>query len=152
MNLIEHLRQRGISYDALEHSTTYTAQGLAALEHIPGQNIAKPVVVSTDQGFVMCVLPASFRLDPDRAAAAIGAGEARLATEDEIGQLFPDCDLGAEPPLGEPYGLPTLMDESLRDDEYVVFQAGTHEQAVKMAREDYEQLAAARVARIAHHL
>jgi Ala-tRNA(Pro) deacylase len=70
----------------------------------------------------------------------VGAEKAELAAEDEIGRIFDDCQVGAEPPFGNLYDLPTIMEQSLEKDEHIAFQAGSHEKAVRMTMEDYRRL------------
>lgn len=152
MQLEAFLESHRAAYEKLSHHPTYTAQGLAAEEHVPGMNVAKPVLVRTGEQFVMCVLPACCRVDLDQVAKATKQKRTRLATEQEMEKLFPDCELGAEPPFGNLFGLQTFMDESLKQDDYIVFQAGTHTQAIKMKRADYENIAKPVVASFAHHL
>jgi Ala-tRNA(Pro) deacylase len=149
MDVIDYLQKHKVSFERLPHRTTYTGQELAAAEHVPGWNVAKPVIVNCDDVAVMCVLPACCRVDLDKVAKATGSRKATLATEQQMAEIFRDCELGAEPPLGKPYGLQTWMDEQLLKDEFLVFQAGKHTEAVKVARADYQQLAEARVASIA---
>ncbi len=149
MNVEQFLQQRGIGYEKHRHKTTYTSQGLAAEEHVSGYEVAKPVVVRSGQTFTMCVLPACCHLDLDVVAEVLGEPEVHLATEAEIGQVFPDCELGAEPPIGVMFGLQTIMDERLRQDEFLTMQAGTHTEAIKVRRTDWEKLCQPKVARIA---
>ncbi len=86
------------------------------------------------------VVPACRRLDLDAVGRALNVQAARLATEHELARVFHDCEVGAEPPFGKPYGVPTLMDDKLRSDEYLVFQAGSHTESVKMLWADYERV------------
>ncbi|MCC6423707.1 MAG: YbaK/EbsC family protein [Phycisphaerales bacterium] len=152
MNLQSYLDQMGVCYRICRHGTAYTAQDLAAIEHVPGRTVIKPVVVEADGEFVMCALPASHRVDLDELRGQLQAGEVRLADEVKLRELFGDCELGAEPPVGRMYGLTTLMDESLMADERVMFQAGTHDCAVTMTLADYRRAAQPEVAHFARHL
>lgn len=140
MDFESFLKQRGVRYEKHTHPVTYTSQHLADVEHVSGYMVAKPVIVKGAEKFAMCVLPAPKHLDTHRAASALGEPEVRLATEEEMAKLFPDCELGAEPPVGSLFGLTTVMDSSLKDDEYLVMQAGTHHESVKLRREDWERL------------
>jgi Ala-tRNA(Pro) deacylase len=165
MKTSDYLKQQHVSFELLQHGTTYTAQELAAMEHVPGRNVAKPVLVRADDKFVrnvakpvlvraddkfvLCVLPAPSMVDLKRVADAMGAEAAELASETELASVFDDCELGAEPPFGHLYGIDTLMDSSLCKDDYLVFQAGSHTEAVKINRSDYERLAAPQVASFA---
>ncbi len=135
------LRRHGMPFSTNVHPPTFSSQRLAAEAHTPGQNVAKPVLVRAGSAYILCVVPASRRVDLDALARAMNVESVRLATEQELARVFDDCELGAEPPFGKPYGIPTVMDASLRQDEYVVFQAGSHTQAVKMLRADYERVA-----------
>jgi Ala-tRNA(Pro) deacylase len=148
MTLESFLQDHGIGYEKHTHPRTYTAQGLAHAEHVSGYAVAKPVVVKGDSGYAMCVLPAPKQLDLNRAAEVLNE-EVRLASESEMATLFPDCDLGAEPPVGALFNMKTVMDARLKEDESLVMQAGTHTQAIKMRRADWEHLCKPVVAPIA---
>lgn len=150
MDLDMLLRRHGMPFSKTSHPPVFSSERLAAESHTPGQNVAKPVLAAVGPKYVLCVLPAHKRVDLEAVARAMHVESARLATEDELARVFHDCELGAEPPFGKPYNLPTLMDESLRSDEFLVFQAGSHTEAVRMLRSDYERVAEPLVAAIAH--
>ena len=141
MRLDEYLQQHGVAYEKHTHPLTYTSQGLADAEHVSGRFVAKPVIVRGDHGFVMCVVPAPQHVELSRVAEVLRDDHVRLATEQEMTGLFPECELGAEPPIGALFGLTTVMDQQLEDDEYLVMQAGTHTDAVRLRRADYERVA-----------
>jgi Ala-tRNA(Pro) deacylase len=146
MKLEAFLQQQGVGYEKHAHTIAYTSQQLAQAEHVPGYIVAKPVIVKGGAGFAMCVLPAPKHLDLQRAAAALQEPGVRLATEDEMSQLFTDCELGAEPPVGPLFGLPSIMDQELKNAEYLVMQAGTHTEAIRMRRVDWERVCQPQVA------
>ena len=154
MNVQDYLDQMGVHYRLSRHDTAYTAQDLAAAEHVPGRRVIKPVVVKCDGRFVLCGCPPSHPASiPGHVAAnQLQATQVELAAEGEIGQMFPDCEVGAEPPIGCLFGLPTIMDESLFADERVTFQAGTHQDAVTMSLADYRKVAQPEVAYFGKHL
>ena len=143
------LDERGIRYEKHFHPVAYTAQGLANVEHVSGYQVAKPVVVKCGAGFAMCAVAAPKQVDLKRVAEVLQEKDVRLANEAEMATLFPDCELGAEPPVGTLFGLKTVIDTRLKDDEFVVMQAGTHREAVKIRREDWERLCQPVVAPIA---
>jgi Ala-tRNA(Pro) deacylase len=132
-----------IPYESLPHSTTYTAQGTAAVMQISGKDVAKTIVLragTSGEETALAVLPGSRHAKLDKLSAAVGK-PVRLATELEFSDLFPDCELGAMPPFGALYNLPVYVDESLAKDKEIVFNAGTHHDAVRMAYEDFVRLA-----------
>jgi Ala-tRNA(Pro) deacylase len=145
MKVVEFLDNNSAKYKVTRHQPTYSAQQMAAAEHVPGREVAKPVVVKADGEYYMCVLAACYKVDLDALKKDLRADQVALAGEDEMSKLFADCELGAEPPFGNLYGLETLMDQSLEADDNIVFQAGTHEQAIKMAMADYKELVSPRV-------
>lgn len=149
MRLESFLDERGVRYEKHTHPVTYTSQGLANVEHVSGYMVAKPVVVKGTTGFAMCAIAAPKHVDLKRVADVLREREVRLANETEMAGLFPDCELGAEPPVGALFGLRTIMDPQLKSDEYLVMQSGTHREAVKLRREDWERLCTPTVAPIA---
>src|SRR5438093_10379473 len=98
--LREFLDSHNVRYIVISHSPAYTAQGIAALAHIPGKELAKTVVVKLDGKLVMAVLAASFHVDLGRLKEATKAKAAELASEDEFKGRFPECETGAMPPFG----------------------------------------------------
>lgn len=141
MNILNRLQQEGVEFEISRHPKTFTAQELAAAEHVPGANVAKPVLVRADGEYVLCVLPASRRLNLNAVADALCVNRVELTEEATMVDVFPGCELGAEPPIGAFFGLGTLVDYSLMADDYIVFQAGSHTESVRMAWDDFERLA-----------
>ena len=97
MRVIEFLDKSGVSYEVTEHKPAFSAQRMAAAEREPGRFVAKPVIVKADGKYVMCVLAASGKVDVAALKKQLGAKSVELAKEDEMGKLFADCELGAEP-------------------------------------------------------
>jgi len=152
MDVAKFLKKQKVKFQLRHHPARYTAQEVAAAEHITGEEVAKVVIVKADDAFAMCVLPATYVLDMKRAKKALGAKSARLATEEEIGGLFPDCEVGAMPPFGAEYNLPVYVEEHLSADEQILVPAGTHEDSVLLAWADYERLAQPKVASFGTHV
>jgi len=140
-----YLEEQGIRYHVIHHRRDYTAQGAAADTHTPGREFAKSVVLRVDGSFAIAVLPAHCRIDLEKARRELGAQAMALATEEEIQRLCPDCEVGAEPPFGNLYGLPVYLDRQLTADEQITFNAGTHEDAVRIRTGDFQRAANPRV-------
>jgi Ala-tRNA(Pro) deacylase len=146
MPIVEKLRryldESHVRYEALSHPTAYTAQEIAALQHVKGRDFAKVVVAATLTGPVMVVLPATRRLDLLKLGAALESHDpVRLAHEDEFAQLFAPCEPGAMPPFGNLFGIRVFVDRSLTSEDTIVFQAGTHADTVRMRYADFAKLA-----------
>lgn len=129
-------------YEVVTHRTEFGAQRVAACVHRPGRHVAKVVVLRDAFGeFLMVVIPSLARLDLAAVAGATGHVGLRLATEREFAPLFPDCEVGAMPPFGGLYGLPTYVDACLREEPDLFFSGGTHHELVGMHYADYEDMA-----------
>ncbi|MGH9592309.1 MAG: aminoacyl-tRNA deacylase [Bryobacteraceae bacterium] len=137
--LIDFLNQNKVRYEVLHHPEAFTAQELAAIEHVKGRSHAKVVMVRAGAELVMAVLPTDQRIDLEKLGKATGR-ETALAKEEEFKALFPDCAVGTMPPFGQLYGVGTYLDKSLSESDRIVFEAGTHSDAVKMRYADYERL------------
>jgi len=134
------LDQEHVHYDLLSHPQAFRAAEIAHTLHTPEKEMAKVVIVKVDERFVMTVLPASWNVDLHRLRAFFPTRHVRLASESEIAGLFPDCEVGAMPPFGTLYGLPVYVDRSLAEDKEIVFQAGTHSDAIRMRYMDFSAL------------
>lgn len=137
----EFLRQSNLAYSVFPHAPAYTAQEEAAVTHIPGRDWAKPVVFFADGEPIQAVVPADLVVDVEQLLLLTGAVRIRLATEEELEALYPDCEPGAMPPLGPLYNQPVFVDVALAAEPQVVFNAGTHGDAVCMRYDDYAALA-----------
>lgn len=126
-------------FDILTHEPTYDAQHMAQAVHVSGHEVAKTVLLRADHAYsyIVAVLPACRMIDFNKASHALGGTDLALATEKEMSNLCPDCEIGALLPFGSQYGLKTIVDDSLREDEYIVFEGNTHAEAVRMKFADY---------------
>jgi Ala-tRNA(Pro) deacylase len=147
--LTEVLDDKDVRYELIHHRADYSALETAHDTHTPGREFAKSVVLTTSKGPYLAVLPAPLMVDVAGFAKVVGAEDVRLANEDTIAELFPDCDVGAEPPFGSLYGLRVVVDESLAGQEHITFNAGTHDEAIRMRFADFERLERPRRARVA---
>ena len=135
-------------YEILQHPEAVAAQRIAQAEHVKGRHHAKVVMIKSGDQHVMMVLPADHHIDLEKAEKAIGK-PISLDKEEEFKSLFPDCAIGAMPPFGNLYGLSTYMDKDLAEQEYIVFEAGTHTDAIKMSYRDYETIVKPKVEDVA---
>ncbi len=135
-----YLDRERVRYDVLPHPEAYRAAAIAQTLHAPEKEMAKVVIVKVDERFVMTVLPASWNVDLHRLREVFVTNHVRLATEDEFKGLFPDCEVGAMPPFGILYGLSVYVDQSLSEDEQIIFEAGTHSDAIRLRYRDFAAL------------
>jgi Ala-tRNA(Pro) deacylase len=134
-----HLAAQNVAHQVITHAQTPTAARAAQASHISGDRIAKAVVLRDDVGFVLAVVPASHHVSLDMLQGWLGRAFS-LAAEREASDLFPDCDIGAIPPLGQAYGVDVLVDESLSGLDEVCFEGGDHQSLVQVSGEDFSRL------------
>jgi len=133
------LVRREAEYDLLLHRHTGSSRETAAAAHVPEDHIAKAVVVKDSADYAIVIIPASRWLAMDDLRKELGR-DLQLATEEEIAQLFNDCEPGAVPTLGPAYGVETLLDEVLSGLDHVYFEAGDHQQLVHIRGEGFQDL------------
>ncbi|MEJ2215312.1 MAG: YbaK/EbsC family protein [Gemmatimonadota bacterium] len=149
--LEQFLRDAGVKHEYQRHSAAFTAQEVAAAEHVPGRMLAKVVIVIADDTLAMTVVPAPSKVDMEKVCAVMGAGEARVAREGEFAEAFPDCDVGAMPVFGNLYDVPVLADRALAENQTIISQAGSHTETVSVAYADFERLVNPKVADLTVH-
>ena len=120
-----YLDGHGIAYDMLSHRPTMSSLDTAQAAHVSGNKLAKAVVLKTNAGYLVAVVPASHHLQWPALHGCLGQVLA-LATEEEITWLFPDCTLGAVPPFGDAYGIETVVDDSIAEQSDIYFEGGDH--------------------------
>ncbi|MDD5423930.1 MAG: YbaK/EbsC family protein [Dehalococcoidales bacterium] len=152
VKLKKYLDSNKVKYKALKHKLAYTAQEIAAAQEVPGKQVIKSVLVKTDKGFALAVLPAIHLIDLKKLKAVLKCRSVKIATEKDIEKVIPDYKPGAMPPFGSLFGLDTVSDRILRDDTEIVFNGGTHTDTVKMKYADFEKLSKPKVADIGKHI
>jgi Ala-tRNA(Pro) deacylase len=150
--LREYLEKNGVSYEVGYHVRAYTAQEIAAAQHVPGKEMAKVVMVRADEKIIMVVLPASYRLDMKKLKEVLNSKKVEILKEEEFQNLFPDCEIGAMPPLGNLYHLEVWVDRVLGENQSIVFQAGTHVETLRIKYSDYVRLVNPKVGDFSIHL
>jgi Ala-tRNA(Pro) deacylase len=142
----DYLDRNRVPYRVIEHPIAYTAQQGAAASHVSGREWAKAVTCMADAQPILAVLPAHYAVDLERLRQSVGATTLRLATESEIARLYANCELGAMPPLGPLYGQRVFVEKSLTMDPEIVFNAGSHSEAIRMRYADFDALVGPTVA------
>jgi Ala-tRNA(Pro) deacylase len=139
MQIPQFLSERRVAFETLLHPPAFTAQKRAKFLHVPGGQVAKSVLLAGPQGYLLAVLPATKHVDTARLAADLG-GPVRLASDQEIARVIPDCEWGVVPSFGSRYGLPVVLEETLAPDAWIVLEGNTHAEAVRLRCRDFEEL------------
>jgi Ala-tRNA(Pro) deacylase len=148
----DYLKEANVEFDVIPHRETHDAQRMAQTLHVSGRDVAKTVLLRADGGYayVVAVLPANKTIDFERASIALGHSKLDLASEIEMSNRCPDCELGVLPPFGSQYGMKTIVDESLAEEEEIVFEGNTHHEAIRIKFTDFCRLESPQITSFAH--
>lgn len=138
--LKELLDKENVRYITIGHSPAFTAQEIAERAHVPGKELAKPVIVRIDDELAMVVVPASEHVRLEHLREMLGAERVELAHEYEFKDAFPDCEVGAMPPFGNLYGMKVFVSQTLREDDEIFFNAGSHSELMRVPYAEFERL------------
>jgi Ala-tRNA(Pro) deacylase len=131
-----YLKKNHLAYEHTTHVRTVAAQRLAAAEHVSGERIAKPVVVSIDGTLALAVVTATEKVDVDALRRVTRAERVDLVPETMFEGRFAPCEVGAEPPLGL-FGMPIYVDADLAREPWIVMRGGTHEDAIRLSTAEW---------------
>jgi Ala-tRNA(Pro) deacylase len=137
--LQECLRSKASRYEIVRHPYSHSSVETAAAAHVPGERLAKTVLLEDELGYVAAVLPSTHSVRLSELWAKTGR-HLTLAKEADMRELFKDCDLGALPPVCTAYGMQTYLDETLAQQSDVYFESGDHEELVHMDGEQFLSL------------
>lgn len=133
------LDQHDAHYEVIEHSPTRSSMQTAETCHVPGRQLAKAVLLEADDDYLLAVLPSDRRIQLSELRSELGR-EPRLVREESLGQVFDDCVSGAVPPLGDSYGVAMIVDDSLRNEPDIYFEAGDHGSLIHVDQAEFSRL------------
>ena len=146
----DYLDSQKVSYECVPHAQAFAAQEVAQTLHVSGKRFAKVVVLEADGRLLMAVLPASHRLHLHELKEKLAdVQHLEMVPEGELAKFCPDCELGAIPPFGHLYGMDVWVDRALSESEEIMFNAGSHTDAIRMKYSDFAKLVMPQVARFA---
>ncbi|MBV8075673.1 MAG: YbaK/EbsC family protein [Planctomycetaceae bacterium] len=149
MSIRDYLHDRYVWFEVFLHTPAPSATRRARSVRVSGHQVAKAVLIRSGDRYALAVLPATCRIDLERLAQVLGGPRVRIATEDEVERVFGDCERGALPPFGRPYGLKTVVDSGLALAPVIVFVGNARHEGIRMRYRDYEAVEAPVLARIA---
>ncbi|MEW6312452.1 MAG: YbaK/EbsC family protein [Pseudomonadota bacterium] len=145
-----YLERQHLPFEVVMHPYTHSSRRAAEMAGVPSERMAKAVLLEDDRGYVMAVLPASRQVHLGLLGEQMGR-TLSLASEDEVASVFSDCAVGAIPPLGMAYGMEMICDDSLMANAEIYFEAGDHEELIRMGRDDFMRICtSARRGRFCH--
>jgi len=148
----QYLDAHGVKYDVIGHAHTSSSIRTAEAAHVPGDQLAKGVVLRDVNGHLMAILPATHYLDIGQMNAWLDR-KLDLLPEDDLLGLFTDCEPGAVPPIGTAYGMEAVLDEALARQSDIYFEAGNHRELVHVDAEQFSYIEGrARRGHFSHHI
>ena len=135
-----YLSEHGTRYAVRAHAHSRSSAETARLANVRPHQLAKSVILEDEQGPVMAVLPADQWVQVGRLSQMLGRRNLHLSNEDSIAALFADCELGAVPPVGMPWGVPTIVDTELDSSEVVCLEGGDHESVLVVSNAQFREL------------
>lgn len=140
ITLKSFFEQHDTDYDSIPHRTTTNALDSSRASHLPAGKVSKAVVLENDRGeYLMASLPANTRLSLNEVYNLTGV-RYKLVSEEKLSELFPDCEVGAIPAMGNPYHMKMLVDDDLLATDDVYIESGDHKNLLKLAHKDYANL------------
>ena len=139
-NIKQYLFHNNVSYTHKTHPLAFTSQEIAAVEHVPGGEFAKTVVLKADDRMILAVLPGDHIVNMDSLKRQVGCEKLTVATEKEFVEKFPACQPGAMPPFGKLFGLPVYCDSALAQQSEIEFNAGTHTDTLRLTYGSFVRL------------
>ena len=134
-----YLHNHDVEYDVLTHLPTLSSQRTAQAAHVPGNQLAKAVVLNDGTDFVMAVIPASHMLETSLVFNFLQR-TVEMAPENDFSMVFRDCQLGAIPPIGDAYGMVTIIDDALRTQSEIYLEGGDHQHLVHLHNDQFLKL------------
>ncbi len=152
ITLRDYMDREGVSYDLIEHPHTTSSMRTAESLHIPGGKIVKTVILADEYDYLMVVVPATHWVELDTLGRFLHR-DFNLVQEQELSEIFADCEVGSIPPVGAAYGIPVLIDDSLDELTDVYFEAGDHREVVHVSGEAFRGLMqSAERGHVSHHI
>jgi Ala-tRNA(Pro) deacylase len=136
-DVMEYLKHNNVPYEVLDHAPAFSAHEVALASHVPEKDLAKTLILNADGKFSMVVIPADHRLVDHLLHDVLKSKHVHLASEEDLRQIFPDCEIGAMPPFGNLYALPVYADKSLTEDDEIVFNACSHTKSIRLKMHDF---------------
>lgn len=139
-DVMDYLKNNSVQYEVIEHAPAFSAHEVAVMSHVLEKDLAKTLIINTDGKYCMVVMPADHRLDDHLLHDLLKVKHMHLASEEDLQQIFPDCEVGAMPPFGNLYALPVYVDKALADDDVIVFNACSHTRSIRLKMYDFLRL------------
>ena len=138
--LKKFLKDNKVKFKSFKHDEVFTTQEVAASQHVPGNRMVKTVVVKLDGQPALAVVPAPRMIDFAKLKKVAGAKKGELASEKDIHDCIPDCEVGTMTPLGPLYGIPVYADTALSGEKDIFFNAESHTDTLQIAFGDFQRI------------
>jgi len=132
---------QGLDIKIIEHPPTHTSQESAKARGESMSIGGKALVLKTGDNFGIFVLSADRTMDSKTLKDYFKIRKIRFATKEELDALT-GLPPGAVPPFGRPvFDLNLYADNSILENEFIAFNAGSLTTSIKMKVDDYVRIA-----------
>lgn len=138
-NVEAHLKKNNVPFDVVTHKIVYTAYDLAATLREKLEGIGKTLLIRTDTGFVIVVVPANRRIDLVKLKKALGAKKLSIVSEQEMIKTL-KVKAGGLTSFGTIHKAGVFMDKAMLKTSKILVAAGSFTDHVRLKAKDFVKL------------
>ena len=146
--LVAALEKANVEFSHTHHHAVFTSSDAASARGTSLHSGAKALILKGGEEFFMAVMPADMSLDSNAFRKLLGCKRLRFATKDEVFALTALIP-GSIPPFGSLFGLETICDANLAQNDRINFNGGSHTESLQVTFEAYLSFESPRIAQIA---
>jgi len=138
--IINFLKKNKIKYEPIEHQTVYTAYDKAATLKVPQKIIGKTLVVKLDKSPALVLISANKNLDKQKLKKVAKAKAFDFLKEAWMKKNLEGVKIGAIPPFGNLWRLPTFIDKALLREQKIILNSGDYNFSIKISPANLKRL------------
>jgi len=138
--IIKFLEKEKIKYQGIEHRTVFTAFDKAQTLKVPEKMVGKTLILKLDGKLAIVLIGANKNLDLNKIKKLAKAKKVELATEKLTKNKLKGVKVGAIPPFGNMWQLPTFIDRSLFKNTKIIVNAGDYNSSIKISSNLFKKL------------
>lgn len=148
--LLKFLTENKIKYKLVEHRTVYTALDKANTLKVPAKTIGKALVIRLGKDYALVLLGGDKILDVSKFRKQVSKwarergekppGVIEFVKESWMKKNLKGTKVGAIPPFGQIWKMPTFVDKSLMREKEIVVNAGEYKISLKILPAGFKKL------------
>ncbi|MDX1300723.1 YbaK/EbsC family protein [Photobacterium sp.] len=135
-----YLDKAHVHYELLKHARSFNSLSSAIASNIPLTQVVKAVILEDHESRkLMAILPASHKINLSTLSEELNR-QLHLMKEEDVFELFKDCEHGAVPPVAQAYHMDRVYDECLLEQPELYLEAGDHAYLMQLKKDGFIQL------------